>query len=156
MVEFSDFQCPACAELERRLRQTRQRFGNKFAMVYRHFPLSRHRFAEAAAGASECAASQSRFEEMHTALFDNVDSIGVASWDWFARKAKVANLAAFRTCLSAPRTDSIVKRDLAAATRLGATATPTFLIDGKRYTGAVPQSLLDSIVVRAIRGAQTR
>ena len=154
MVEFADFQCPACRVLEDRLRVTRRRFPQEFAIVYRHFPLPMHRFARAAAEASECAAKQDRFEQMHATLFDQRDSIGVTSWRSLANSARVPDLLAFDRCMRDSTGLAPVTRDRVAAQRLASDGTPTVLINGVRFSGAVPQATLDSLVESAIRAAQ--
>jgi protein-disulfide isomerase len=146
LVEFSDFQCPACRALEERLRESRKKFPRDLAIVYRHFPLNIHRFARAAAEASECAAQQGRFERMHAVLFDQPDSIGVISWRSFARLAAVPDLSAFERCMRDSTALPAVTRDRRAAEHLGADGTPTVLINGIRFSGALPQATLDSLV----------
>jgi len=153
LVEFADFQCPACRRLEDRLRVARKRFPLDFAVVYRHFPLNIHKFARQAAVASECGAQQSRFPEMHDALFDVGDSLGVVPWTVLAARAGVASVPQFAKCMSDSTVIALVTRDVDAAKRLGARATPTLLIDGVRATGTIPQSTLDSLVQNAIKHA---
>ena len=69
LVEFSDFQCPACGAYEPIVEQVRLNFKDKLLFVYRQFPLTQHEHADKAARASEAAARQGKFWEMHDALF---------------------------------------------------------------------------------------
>ena len=128
----------------------RRRFPRDFALVYRHFPLPMHQFARAAAEASECAAQQGRFEQMHATLFDQQDSIGVASWRSLARVAGVPNLTSFDRCMRDSTGLAPVTRDHIAARRLASHATPTVLINGVRFSGAIAQPVLDSLIGNAI------
>lgn len=68
--EFADFQCPPCGRLYAELKRIESEFGPRLRLVYRHFPLEMHEHAEEAARASEAAAAQGRFWEMHDLLFE--------------------------------------------------------------------------------------
>ena len=66
IVAFSDFECPFCKTAAQTLRAIRDKYGDRVALVYRHFPLEkRHPLARTAAIASECASRQARFETFH-------------------------------------------------------------------------------------------
>ena len=72
LVEFSDFQCPACAIYYPLVKQLKAEFGDKLGVVYRHFPLRNiHKNADLAARASEAALNQDKFWEMHDMIFEN-------------------------------------------------------------------------------------
>jgi protein-disulfide isomerase len=104
-----------------------------------------------AARASDCAAAQGRFVAYHDALFARQDSIGLVAWSRFAAAADVRDLPAFQACAAdsapSPRIDS----DVAAGKRLRVTGTPTLLINGLRFQGAMPADTLASHVRRALR-----
>lgn len=72
LVEYSDFQCPACGAYYPVLKQLQQEFGEGIVFVYRHFPLRQvHANAELAARSAEAAGKQGKFWEMHDVLFEN-------------------------------------------------------------------------------------
>ena len=71
LEEFSDFQCPACGNLEPGLRKVVQDYGERVRLVFRNYPLPMHRYAFFAARAAEAAGQQGKFWEMHDALYDN-------------------------------------------------------------------------------------
>lgn len=137
VVEFSDFQCPYCARAHQELAEVRKKHPG-VAVVYRHLPLNGHAQAVPAAVASECAAEQGAFEAYSDLLFRNQDSIGVTGWDEFARRSGVRDVERFRACLTGDAARERVERDRAAATRLGARGTPTFVVNGKMFSGSVP------------------
>lgn len=149
LVEFADFQCPACRVLEERIAESRRRLDIPFTVVYRHLPLDIHRFAQIAAQASECAAEQGRFQAMHDVLFQQQRAIGMRPWKDIAQDAGVQDFARFERCVAGPPKASIA-RDLAVANTLDGSATPMVLIDGLRITGTIPQDRLDSLIRKSL------
>lgn len=154
VVAFSDFQCPACKLFAQRLSTARQKYGDQVAIIFRHLPLTIHAEAEPAAVASECAALDGRFAEMHDVLFAKQDSLGSKPWESFAREAAIGDIPAFNRCLSQPDVRARVSADADAARALGADRTPTVLIDGVRFSGAIPQRSLDSLIDNALSRAR--
>lgn len=153
ILEFSDFQCPYCAELAPRLRAIRAKYPNQVAVVYRHFPLDAHPHAAQAAQATECAAAQGRFEPYHDALFAASDSIGVTTWDEFARRAGVPAIEAFHECVETKRYAGKVDQDAAAALSVAALGTPTLIINGRMFPETPSPAQLDIEVQRALQNA---
>lgn len=70
IVEFSDFQCPYCAQASKTTRQILENYQGKARIVYKQFPLQFHEFAQKAAEASLCAHDQGKFWEYHDKLFE--------------------------------------------------------------------------------------
>lgn len=71
LEEFSDFQCPACGNLEPTLRRIEKDYGDRVRLVFRNFPLKGHKYAFIAARAAEAAGLQGKFWEMHDAIYAN-------------------------------------------------------------------------------------
>lgn len=69
IVEYSDFECPYCQKVLPTLKQVMETYGDQVRLVYRHFPLSFHPYAEQAAEASQCAADQGKFWPLHDKFF---------------------------------------------------------------------------------------
>jgi protein-disulfide isomerase len=67
---FSDFQCPFCSRYANTLQQVLNQYPEDVKLVFKHFPLGFHQYAQQAAQAAECAGTQGKFWEMHDALFD--------------------------------------------------------------------------------------
>jgi len=150
VVEFSDFQCPYCRNLARSLKTVQARYPRDLTIVYRHYPLEAiHPHARTAALASECAGIQRKFEAYHDVLYAKQDSIGLLAWDEFAERAGVPNLNQFRSCLAQGSLSKRVEADMEAGDRLGITSTPSLIIAGKLYRGAIPESELMRIVASA-------
>jgi protein-disulfide isomerase len=151
VVVFSDFQCPACRMLADSLHVLRRNHPGSVRVVYRHFPLQSHRYALTAAGASECAAAQGRFEAFHDALFARQQAIGEIPWSDFAKGAAVPDLARFDACVREAGAVPAVSRDQAMGDRLGVNSTPTLLVNDTRIEGARPLAALERYVERARR-----
>ncbi|MCA9762635.1 MAG: thioredoxin domain-containing protein [Gemmatimonadetes bacterium] len=137
VVEFGDFQCPVCASFNRAvLAALRSDYPDQVAIVFRHWPLSIHEHAYGAAQAAECAAEQGRFEAMHDMLYAYQDSLGLVSPEVLADRAGVADLAEFSRCIADGRGTDRIEADIQAAADLGATGTPTILLNGLYISGA--------------------
>lgn len=136
IVEFSDFQCPFCARSHRVLQQIMSEFPEEFAVVFRHFPLPTHPYAFSAALAAECAGEEGKFHEFASLLFERQSLIGVQEWGEFAAAAGINNDKEFLTCIAEERYKQRVQQDLTLGDQIGITGTPSFVIDGRLYTGA--------------------
>ena len=140
IVEFGDFQCPGCRQFQLKALEPIQRaYPDEVAVVFYHWPLPYHRSAYQGARMAECAAAQGQFAEMVSVLYHWQDSLDYAASSFFAAEAKVGDVVSFDACAAA--TDSLdrVNSDMERARRLGATGTPTLIINGQllRY---VPDS----------------
>ena len=136
LVMFGDFQCPFCLGAQSILRRVRERLGERLLFGFRHLPIpERHPLAPLAAEASEAAAAQGRFWEYHDALFEIQPKL---SRETMLQAAQDLGLDVERMeaeIESGAHRDRIA-RDLASAEASGATGTPTFFVNGKRFFGA--------------------
>ena len=138
LVEFSDFQCPACKSRVPLIEELMKEFGDHVALVYRHFPLkSIHQNAQMAAQASEAAGQQGKFWEMHDALFENQENwSSLSSAD--AKNAFISyaeglalDIAKFTGDLDSSETKNAVDRDTESGNAIGVNSTPSFALQGK-------------------------
>ncbi len=138
IVEFLDFQCPACAVAAGSVSTIIDTYGDDVAVVIRNFPLtSIHPHAVDAAVAFEAAAAQGAAAEMYRALFATQEewSPGAGSRaDVFRALADELGLdmAAYDAAVADPATLDRVARDNADAVGLGLQGTPSFFVDGER------------------------
>jgi protein-disulfide isomerase len=152
ILEFADFECPICRQFTNSaLRGVRARYGDAVRIVFRHWPLSYHRFAYPAARAAECAGEQNRFFPFHDLIYDKQDSLGLKSFESFAAESGVRDSVAFRACVGANDSVSAVSGDVAAAALAGGTGTPTILVNGLRLPGAPDSVTFDSLIAATIR-----
>src|SRR5713101_2069112 len=130
MVEFGDFQCPFCRASESAVREVRQKYGDKVRLVYMDFPLGIHAHAMDAARSARCAGEQDKFWQYHDAIF--ADQSKLAPADLKASAAKLGlNAKKFDACLEKAKYQPQIQQDIAEATKLGVTGTPTFFINGR-------------------------
>lgn len=130
MVEYSDFECPFCAQFESSILPALIReYVNpgKAQLTFRELPLeSLHPDALRAAEIAECAGQQNKFWEMHHALFENRERLKTIDLSGLAETLGL-DYDAIHACLDGPvRTK--VRDDQARAKELGATSTPTMFL----------------------------
>lgn len=147
IVEFMDFECPACrAFVTSERAMVRSVFGPDVAFIHRHFPLTTiHRLAMPLAVASECAADQGRFNEFHDAVFAQADSLGLKTIEAFARDAGVSDLAEFKDCTKSGGKESLVAKDMAEGRRIGVIGTPTIIVNGMKLAHRDSATIVDEI-----------
>jgi protein-disulfide isomerase len=152
IVEFSDFQCPFCATFAATLAKVRAKHADRVAVLYRHYPIDAlHPHARTAALAAECAGAQGRFEPYHDRLFAQQDSIGSKPWERFAAEAGVPDTDAFARCVREGKLTANVERDAALAEAAGITLTPTLVINGTLFPGAMPEAELEKWIANPPR-----
>lgn len=135
LVEYADFQCPACGAYHPLLKQLKSEYGNKVLFVYRQFPLTQiHINALLAGKAAEAAGMQNKFWEMHDMLYEKqtewsekadaktifLDYAGTLGLD----KEK------FSKDIELPEVNSKIQASYVAGEKLGVQGTPTFFLNG--------------------------
>lgn len=135
IVEFSDFQCPACLAVQAPLSQLLNKYSDKVKFVYRYFPLTQiHKNAQLSAQAAEAAGLQGKFFEMHDKLFTMQ-----ASWEGitdphetFAGYAEAIGIdkTKFLSDLDSQVVKDSVQADASVASKYNLSGTPTFFVNG--------------------------
>ena len=136
LVMFGDFQCPYCLGAQSVLRRVRERLGDRLVFGFRHLPIpERHPLAPLAAEASEAAAAQDRFWDFHDALYVNQPRLSRETILEVARELGL-DVERLEAEIDADAHRDRIARDVASAEASGATGTPTFFVNGKRFFGA--------------------
>ncbi|HKZ49857.1 MAG TPA: DsbA family protein [Candidatus Nanoarchaeia archaeon] len=149
ILEFSDFQCPACGVAYPQAKLFLENSSDKVRFVYKHFPLTQtHPFAFKAAEASECAADQGKFWEYHDMLFENQRSLKEPDLIRYAENIGL-DKESFKVCLDSGAMAKRIKADMAEGSRLDVSATPTFFISGKKFEGALTAEKFEQEVANA-------
>lgn len=153
VVEFGDFQCPYCGQMEMTARRLRHDYRGQVRFAFRQLPLIHvHPDAEKAAEASECAADQGNFWPAFEMFYDHQEDLTVPALERYAAQLGL-NMARFRQCLSSGATAARVRRDVRDAQALNVRVTPTFFVDGHRYEGGMNYYQFSEILDHEIRGA---
>jgi protein-disulfide isomerase len=133
LVEYGDFECPNCAAAFPVVRNLLKSLDGQLRFVFRHFPVSiRHDHAQKAAEASEAAADQGKFWEMHGILFQNQDDLDRDSLVKYAGDLNL-DLERFAYELDEAVHAERVFRDLASGEASGVSWTPTFFLNDVRH-----------------------
>jgi protein-disulfide isomerase len=135
VIEYSDFQCPFCAEYAKILDSMRQKYGDQVQFVYRFFPLSNHKWATISAKTAYAAYLQGKFWEMHDLLFENQDEWAESDdprpyFDAYAQSLGL-DIEKFHADADAQSTTDFIKRQAAEGKKAGVTHTPWFVIGDK-------------------------
>ena len=140
LIEFADFECPSCRQLDLVLRELLPRHP-EVRLVFKHYPLTDiHPWAMTAAIASQCAYQQSpaAFWKIHDAIFDAQDVISPSNvWDKMLDLANQQglNTELYKACTINPETASEVKATIEEGHALSVTATPTTFVNARRVVG---------------------
>jgi protein-disulfide isomerase len=140
IIEYSDFECPACKLAQGVLTEIDTAYPNKVRLVFRHFPLPVHARAPVAHQAAECAARQNRFWPYHDQLYNEQEkwTTGPGPTLILIQYAKDTglDLDTFAACI----TDASVTAEIIKEKREGQAllihSTPTFFVNGTRFVGA--------------------
>ena len=146
LVEYSDFECPACGAYSLLVKELLNDFPNDLRVIYRHFPLtSIHKNAEPAAYAAEAAGQQGKFWEMHDKLFPSQEEWSnlLDPKDKFLEYAASLGLDKdqFLADYQSPEIEAKIKNDSASALDFGLNSTPTFFVNNRKIE--LPQNYED-------------
>jgi protein-disulfide isomerase len=146
IVNFGDYQCEGCRELEQTLANLVVAFPGKIRIVWKDMPNeSKHPEAITAAIAARCAGEQDKFWEYHDLLFANQSLIGAELYTTISTELGLRDRA-FAKCLEDKTTAPLVQKTYDEGIALQLTATPTIFLNGERYTGAVDETTLKAII----------
>jgi protein-disulfide isomerase len=129
IVEFTDFQCPACAAMHPVLEEVLKSYGNKVRFVVRDFPLVQHEWARKAAEAANAANAQGKFFEYIAVLFKNQKALDVASLKKYATELGL-DRARFDAALDRSVYAAEVQKDVEDGEMYGVGSTPTIFVNG--------------------------
>lgn len=150
VVEFTDFQCPACAAMHPVLEEVLKSYGNKVRFVVRDFPLPIHANSRKAAEAANAAHQQGKFFEYAALLFKRQGSLDVPSLKKYATEVGL-DRARFDAALDKGTFAEEVQRDLIDAETYGVESTPTIFVNGV-VLGTLSSEALRAAIDRALSG----
>jgi predicted DsbA family dithiol-disulfide isomerase/uncharacterized membrane protein len=150
VVEFADFQCPACRRFSGILKDALAPHGDRVNFVRLNKPLLMHQYARDAAHAAVCADAQHKAEPMAEALFATED-LTPAGIDKVAASVGL-DAKAFESCVLDPATDARVEREANLLVPPELEGLPTTYIGGKRLLGVQSPEVVTDALERAARG----
>lgn len=144
IIEFTDYQCPSCAQQHPVVERIMKEFGDRVRLVVRDFPLSQHTEALKAAEAAEAAREQGKYWEYTAVLFRNQSALGVDKLKQYATELGL-DRARFDASLDSGKFADKVQRDVLDGYKLGVNGTPTLYINGKRVSDRSYEALKATI-----------
>jgi protein-disulfide isomerase len=144
VIEYSDFQCPFCAEYAKWMTELRARYGDRVRFVFRNYPLADHEWAQFAAQVAYAASLQGKFWEMHDLLYERQDEWASSSdprpiFDSYAESLGL-DLDQFHADADAQSTLDFIKKQATAGKEAGVSHTPWFVIGDE---SVLPRSLVE-------------
>lgn len=158
LVEYSDYECPACALFYPVVKQIVDQNPDKLVFVYRNFPLPQHQNALSAAYAAEAAGKQGKFWEMHDLLFTNQNTwasqSSTTARDTFIGYATQLglNIDQFQKDMDSQAVKDKVETDYQSGVKSGVGATPTFYLNGSKMAPPTSLNGFQNTIVQAING----
>ena len=138
LIEYADFQCPACGAYYPVVKELSTIYKDKVNFVFRHFPIiSIHPNAFAASRAAEAAGNQGKFWEMHNKLYETQDAWGQLSsnqqalFEEYAKELSL-DMEKFKADYASEATADRINRDVASAKQFNIEGTPTFILNGNK------------------------
>jgi protein-disulfide isomerase len=151
VVEYLDLECPSCRAAYPGVERLKTEYGERVTFDVRHFPIPSHRNAELAAVAVEAAGAQGKRDEMFRLMFDAQQEWGGrqtsqrAAFTGFAQQLGL-DQAAFDKALDDPALLDRVLAQRTEGSKAGVTGTPTFFVNGTKFTGAPTYDALKAAI----------
>ena len=147
VVEFSDFECPACKAAEPEVENLISQYKDQILFVDRNFPLPAHQYAFTAAAAAEAAGLQMKYWDYHNELFRISPDLTRDNLIGLAHKLNL-DVSKFAADMDSDAVRQRVLDDQADGNKAGVNATPTFFVNGKKIVGA---SGLEAAIAQALK-----
>ncbi len=134
LLQYGDYQCPYCWKAYPIVKRLQAQLGDNVKFIFRNFPLTKiHPHAKIAAIASEAAALQGKYWEMHDLLYEKHKDLHPAAILNYAAELGL-DQPLFESDIAKPELAEKVEADFLSGLRSGVNATPTFFINGEKYT----------------------
>lgn len=162
LVEYGDFQCPACGQFFSLVQVVKQKYQNEITFQFRHFPLVQiHKNAMAAHRSAESAAKQGKFWEMHDMLYQQQENWSESSnatkiFESFAQQLGL-DMQKYKQDFSSSEINDIINADQQEGQRVGVSSTPTFYLNDKKIDDP-PKDVegFSKLIDEAIKNSQNK
>lgn len=158
LIEYSDFQCPACGAYHPIMQQLEKDYADQVAFVFRHFPLrSIHLNAELSARAAQAAGLQNKFFEMRDKLYETQSSWSTSSdpsktFEGYAQEIGL-DVERFKSDLNSQAVRDAVSVDVDSGKAAGVSGTPTFFLNGTKLKNPASVEAFKVLIDAAIKAA---
>ncbi|MFS8099227.1 DsbA family protein [Lentzea alba] len=155
VVEYLDLECPSCRAAYPGVEKLKTEYGDRVTFTIRHFPIPSHRNAELAAVAVEAAGAQGKRDEIFKVMFESQQEWGgqqTSQRSVFVGFAQQLGLdvAAFEKALDDAKLREQVLNERSEGSKAGVTGTPTFFINGTKFSGAPSYDNLKAAIDREL------
>jgi protein-disulfide isomerase len=144
LVEYADYECPYCRQLQPVLDRVLSEFKNDIRFAYKDAPLSMHPGAQKAAEAAHCAGAQGKYWQYHELLV-SAKQLDIASLKKRARDLGLDGNS-FDSCLDSGTQAGRVQSFLAEAQALGLQGTPSLFVNGRLFSGLITYEQLRDVI----------
>src|SRR5690606_15611936 len=135
LVEYGDYECPFCGQAYPIVKSIQEKLGRDLKFIFRNFPLRKiHPHAYPAAVATEAAALQGKFWEMHDIIFENQKTLEPENILSFANNIGL-DVNRFEMDIANEDLYLKAKRDFESGMKSGVNRTPTFFVNGRKFNG---------------------
>jgi len=155
VVNFSDFQCPFSKRSVDLMEGLLKKYNGKVRYVFKHFPLSFHKWAKPASYAAVAAQNQGKFWEYYTKLYSDVKNINEELLVTYAKDLKL-DMDKFDADRKSAETAAKVQADITQGALFGVRGTPTLFINGVRIVGANSAKIEETIAQQIVVGEQLK
>jgi protein-disulfide isomerase len=128
--------------------------SDRVRLVFKHFPLQRHRYAVKAASAAMAAGEQGKFWQVHDRLFQSVDRLDDQVINGILNEVGL-DRSSVDDAMKSPRIEALIARDKKEGEGIGVSGTPTIFINGKRFLGNRSVEGLSEAVMEALSKASS-
>jgi protein-disulfide isomerase/uncharacterized membrane protein len=144
LVEFADYQCPACADAKTVIDELHKVMGDRVLIVFKNYPLSNqcnrqmqsnmHQYSCDIARLARCAGQSGKFWEFHRKAFDDQKNASLEQAKIWGKGVGMSD-SQMDACLKSDEILAKIQDDVDLGDRVGVDGTPTIFINGQKYTG---------------------
>jgi protein-disulfide isomerase len=162
LTVFSDFQCPYCARLASMLKEVLPEQEGRVRVIFRHFPLGMHPWAEPAAEAAACAQEQgnSHFWRVHDFVFEHQRELTPKNFAekraGYTRTLSGFDQRKFEGCVAEKKTAARIQQDIAFGNQIGVEGTPTMFVNSEKIGNVVAPEQLRTPIRASTPGRPSR
>lgn len=155
LVEYADFQCPACASYAPLVKKIAGEFGDRIKIVFRHFPLRQHANADVASRAAQAAHAQGKFWELHDHMFEEQQAWASSKnpEDLFVQYALLFGLdkERFLGDMNSAETRAKVEADTQSGFQARVPGTPSFFLQGRMIQNPRNYDDFKALILNALK-----